>query len=138
MATARRVRIVVNSLERFVDELIKKIVLDITANLKRAAAEGGTPVDTGWARANWIPNIGRPREGTAGSPESVSQSDQAAGEGAVAATYTTAKGPVHITNNVPYITFLNAGSSPQAQPGFVQRAIMKAVREDLAGAFRSP
>lgn len=128
---SRRLRVVVNSLEDFIDFFIKKIALDIVANLKKAASEGGTPVDTGWARANWIPSIGTPRQEPDGqrpdSGQTASATAQAAGEAVVASRYTAEQGPIHITNNVPYITFLNAGTSPQAQPGFVQRAIMRAV-----------
>lgn len=135
MASSRQIRVVVNSLEEFINQLIKKITLDIVANLKRAAPEGGTPVDTGWARANWIPNIGSPREAPAGTrpelPNSASNSEQQAGEARVAASYRFDQGPIHITNNVPYIVYLNEGSSQQAPAGFVQRAIMKAVTEDI-------
>ena len=48
-------------------------------------------------------------------------------------------GPIFVTNNVPYIGALNNGHSPQqAQPGFVQRALEKAVRETYsAGASRA-
>ena len=136
---SRRIRIVVNSLGDFVDQVIKKIVLDIVANLKRAPSEGGTPVDTGWARANWIPNIGSPRSGTAGQrPDEGGRADtgaQDAGVAEVLTSYTARRGAVHITNNVPYIVFLNAGTSRQAPAGFVERAIQKAVRQDLPSAL---
>jgi hypothetical protein len=138
---SRRLRVVVNSLEDFLDQLIKKIVLDIVANLRRAPSEGGTPVDTGWARANWLPSIGAPLGpgDTSGirpeTPNSASTTDQDSGLAKVATTYQTEKGPVHITNNVPYIVFLNEGSSKQAPSGFVQRAIRKAIIEDLPGSI---
>jgi hypothetical protein len=132
---SRRLRIVIDALEDFVELLIKKITLDIVANLKRAPSEGGTPVDTGWARANWIPNIGTPKQGVAGqrpdSPNSASTTEQSTGEAVVATSYKLEQGSVHITNNVPYIVFLNEGSSRQAPRGFVQAAIAKAVREDI-------
>jgi hypothetical protein len=133
---SRQIRVVVQSLEGFVTQLIKKLVLDIVANLQAAPTEGGTPVDTGWARANWIPNIGSPLETPAGSREAAEQGQlpgaSAAGVARVAATYTRAQGAVHITNNVPYILPLNEGSSKQAPRGFVQRSIVKAVTVDLA------
>ena len=37
------------------------------------------------------------------------------------------KGPAFITNNVPYINDLNAGSSPQASPQFVQASIEQGI-----------
>lgn len=136
---SRRLRVVVNSLEDFLDQLIKKIVLDIVANLRRAASEGGTPVDTGWARANWLPNIGSPINSPAGvrpeQPDSATTSEQEKGLASVVTGYRTSRGEVHITNNVPYIINLNEGSSKQAPAGFVQRAIMKAIFEDLPGAI---
>lgn len=132
---ARNIRIVVSALDRFVEILIKKLVLDIVANLQRSGSEGGTPVDTGWARANWIPQIGSPHEGTAGTrtqAEAGSLSSEAqSGVASVATTYKLQRGRVYITNNVPYILKLDAGSSNQAPKGFVLRSIRKAVKKDL-------
>jgi len=129
---SRRIRVVVTSLERFLDRIMKKIALDIVANLVRAPSEGGTPVDTGWARANWIPNIGQPVSSPEGTREAVSNAGQQAGIATVVTGYRVASGrPIFISNNVPYIVFLNEGSSRQAPAGFVQRAIAKAVTEDL-------
>jgi len=135
MAT-NQVRVVVNSLEDFIDQVIKSIVLDITANLKNAPSEGGTPVDTGWARANWVPQIGTPFSGTAGSrpragTRTANDSASTAGIASVVTQYTASKGPAHVTNNVPYITRLNQGYSRQAPAGFVQIAVIKAVINDL-------
>ena len=128
-------RVVVTSLQEFINGIIKKLVLDIVANLKSAPATGyGTPVKTGWARANWIPQIGSPRQTTAGSPEQVTGSAQASGVATVATSYTFQQGPVFISNNVPYVLLLNEGSSQQAPKGFVQAAIAKAVKIDLFGA----
>lgn len=132
---SRQIRVVVSSLNGFVEQLIKKLTLDIVANLVAAPGQGGTPVDTGWARANWIPTIGTAREGVAGSRAQAEAgllpSDQQTGIASVAATYKLARGPIHITNNVPYIGRLDAGSSRQAPRGFVRRAIRKAVVEDI-------
>jgi len=137
--TSRRIRVVVQSLEGFVTTLIKKLVLDIVANLQRAPSEGGTPVDTGWARANWIPNIGSPTKGVSGSREQaeagILPTGSTSGVAKVATSYRLSKGPVHITNNVPYILPLNEGSSKQAPKGFVQQAVRKAVTVDLGSAL---
>lgn len=140
MARSRRIRVVISSLEAFVDQILRAVVLDIVANLRKAPSEGGTPVDTGWARANWIPQIGQPFEGTAGSREKaeegiIDQGPAKAGLAAVASTYTANQGTAHITNNVPYILPLNAGSSKQAPAGFVQTAIVKAIVQDLPAKF---
>jgi len=144
MASRRRnIRVVIASLTGFTETLIKKLVLDIVANLQRAPSEDGTPVDTGWARANWIPNIGAPILTPAGSYEQAKAGSlpgaSAAGVAAVATTYKLGRGPVHITNNVPYILKLDQGSSRQVPRGFVRRGIVKAIKVDLGGALgRAP
>lgn len=123
---------IVKDVERSAELIIKKITLDIHANLVRAPGEGGTPVDTGWARANWVPAIGTRFEGTAGSRSAVSEGDAQAGIASVLA-YKLAQGRVIISNNVPYIGGLNEGTSRQAPAAFVQAAIVKAVEVDARG-----
>lgn len=114
---------ILKSLFSVAEQIIKKVALDIVANLVKAASEGGTPVDTGWARANWLVNIGTPFLAPIGTRESVPQ----AGTGVASiATYKLGP-PVFISNNVPYITRLNEGSSQQAPRGFVQAAILRAL-----------
>jgi hypothetical protein len=131
--------VVIANLNRFVEQIIKKLVLDIVANLQAAPSEGGTPVDTGWARANWVPNIGSALDTTAGTRAQAEAGQlstaSAAGVAQVAIEYKLARGAVHITNNVPYILLLDAGSSTQAPAGFVRRGILKALRVDLIGGF---
>lgn len=135
---SREITIVVASLNGFVTRLIKKLVLDIVANLKAAPREGGTPVDTGWARSNWVPNIGSPIRKVAGSYAAAKAGNlsfnSAAGIAHVATSYNVKMGAVHITNNVPYILRLDAGSSMQAPAGFVRRGIVKAITRDLLRA----
>jgi hypothetical protein len=128
MASAR-VRVVVQGLEQFIERIIIKLTLDIVANLKRAPSEGGTPVDTGWARANWVPPIGVPFDGLAGRRDNVTGAVQGGAEASIP-TYRLGR-RVWISNNVPYIERLNAGSSKQAPAGFVQAAIQKAILVDL-------
>ena len=129
---SNQIRIIVTDLERFIDRLIRKLVLDVVANLRTSADSGyGTPVDTGWARANWVPNIGGKRQAPSGTRESVSSADQNAGVAKVATSYRHQQGPVFISNMVPYIVHLNEGSSRQAPAGFVQNAVTKAVQVDM-------
>jgi len=134
---SRQIRLIVSSLNGFVERIIKKLTLDIVANLVTAPGDGGTPVDTGWARANWIPQIGSPRTDVAGTRQQAEAgllpSDQASGVAAVATGYRLGRGAVHISNNVPYILRLDQGHSKQAPKGFVRRAIRKAVTRDLRG-----
>lgn len=121
---------ITGELERFVSKIVIAITLNVVANLVAAPSEGGTPVDTGWARANWVPAIGKPASDVTGSRDQVSTAAQQAGESIVLG-YRLAMGPVYISNNVPYILALNDGHSPQAEPHFIERAIDKAVLEDL-------
>ena len=129
-----QIRQVIDALNGVTEQLMRKITLDIVANLQET-----TPVDTGWARANWIPHIGAELdEDLRGiSPDdariSGDQGRQQSGIAQVATNYTLTDGAIFITNNVPYIERLNDGSSTQAPAGFVQAAIDKAVTEDIRG-----
>lgn len=133
---SNQIRIVVSSLNGFVELLMKKVTLGVVANLVASPGEGGTPVDTGWARANWVPNISSPIDKVAGSREAAEKGslpgDQASGLAKVATSYKLATGnKIYITNNVPYILRLDQGHSRQAPSGFIRRAIKKAVTVDL-------
>jgi hypothetical protein len=99
----------------------RKVVISAQQNLVIA-----TPKDTSWASSNWIISTGRPFQGLAGSKENVSLAEATSSQSSVA-NWDPFKGPVFITNNVPYIGLLNAGFSPQARPGFVQEAVRRAV-----------
>jgi len=125
--------IVLTALEGYVDGLLKRLVLNTVANLVAPPALGGTPVDTGWARANWVPRIGSSTTGAVGSRESVSTSEQQAGVASIVMGYGSKKGPAYITNHVPYIGRLNEGHSKQAPRGFVQAAIQRAVEQSVRG-----
>ena len=134
MARDSQIRAVVRGLERVTERVITKITLDVTANLVEA-----TPVDTGWARANWVPAIGAPVVRDLGNVPATSQNaasvagKQQQAIAAVVTGYKLARGAVFVSNNVPYILRLNDGSSKQAPSGFVQRAIKKAVTQDIRG-----
>ncbi len=124
---------VMGLLDDFTERLVTKLTLDVTANLIET-----TPVDTGWARANWVPNLSRPFVEDLGSVTPSAQAaagkraqQQAAIGQFAAGGYRLEAGPVYVSNNVPYISILNDGSSAQAPSGFVQRAISKAVTRDI-------
>lgn len=100
---------------------IKGVALDIHANLVE-----DTPVDTGWARSNWVAQLRDFFKGVVGSPKSI---DPATGISSAKkiAGWKSGQGPIFISNNVPYIGRLNNGSSDQAPAGFVEKAIQRAV-----------
>lgn len=137
---SRKVRVVISSLNGFIVKLIKKLVLDIVANLQAAPSDDGTPIKTGWARSNWIPQIGSPRQSAAGTKEQAEAgnlpNESAAGVASVVVGYSLARGAVYITNNVPYILPLDQGSSRQTPKGFVRRGIVKAIRVNLGASGR--
>ena len=146
MASVERppISVLINTVTDLAEQIIKKITLDTRANLVAQPQEGGTPVDTGHARANWVASIGAPVEEEQGTrPErllgklSHPVSTEAAERGIaeVATQYKLEKGRVFISNNVPYILALNEGHSQQAPAGFVQLAIAKAIEEDLAKEY---
>jgi len=134
MAAPGSIQFVISSLNKFAEKHIKIITLDATANLVE-----DTPRKTGWARANWVPRIGAPSklptDVTDPQPGQVQgrSAEREAGVLLVASSYKLVNGPIYITNNVPYIQRLNDGYSAQAPAGFVQSAILRAVR----GAFES-
>ena len=128
-------RFVIGALEDFTEDLIRRLSFNIVAELRET-----TPVDTGWARANWIPSVGRPvteDPGPAPSRDAQGSFDSARVSGATLRQaqgetsllgYSLTAGAVFISNNVPYIVSLNAGSSTKAPAAFVQNAITTAVR----------
>ena len=97
------------------------LVLDIHGNLVE-----DTPVDTGWAENNWLPSVAAPIDSTAGTRESVDTAQQNAGVGEIL-RWRFEQGNAFLSNNVPYISRLNAGSSAQAPRMFVEAAIQKGV-----------
>jgi len=115
------------SLTQFTERTIVAITLELHAELVEH-----TPVDTGWARANWVPKVGgQPPQNAVGSPGAggvpAAQGASQAGISSVLA-YRLPRGRVYVTNNVSYIEALNDGHSSQEPAGFVQRALRKAVQ----------
>jgi hypothetical protein len=112
----------VQAVARSAERVIKRLGFEIQGELIRK-----TPVDTGWARANWVVSIGTPHTGVVGSREAVSQAGQIAGQGRLL-VYRLNQGQIWISNNVPYIGKLNEGHSKQAPAGYIEQAIDTAIR----------
>lgn len=102
-----------DQLRSTVATILKATVLELDANLREA-----TPVDTGHARANWVPSIGEPSdvEDTGAAHD--------AGTAAILA-YKLEDGPAFESNNAPYILALNAGHSKQAPALWIEAAVDK-------------
>lgn len=117
---------ILTQLDEFVEGLAQRLNVNIVAELQET-----TPVDTGWARANWVPSVLVPYSGTAGTRAqaelgSIDLQPQANGVTQLA-QYKLNLGDIYITNNVDYILKLNDGSSRQAPRNFVQSAIAKSI-----------
>lgn len=122
----RKFDIIVEATQKAVNNAARRVALNVTAELQK-----DTPVLTGFARANWIPQLGAPFLGTDGEriPGAISTSAQAEGK-AQAATFNIKKDSViFITNNVSYIKTLNTGSSDKAPAFFIETAVAKAVNK---------
>lgn len=95
-----------------------------------------TPVDTGFARANWRPSL------NIAAPTPVSFLDPT-GSATIARIETVAKrwrigDTAFLTNRAPYIGKLNQGSSPQAPAGFVEAAVTEGTREAIQKRIITP
>lgn len=103
-----------------------EIALEIHADLVENPPTG-TPIDTGWASVNWWMKIGSAPTGNDGSEGNVAsrQAGQQAGVAAMASYHIGNGQSVWITNGVPYIGRLNAGSSTQSPAAFVETAIKR-------------
>lgn len=111
-----------NQLRASIATIVKAMVLEIDANLRASPDQGGTPVDTGHARANWIPNIGTPADASGNTDDG----SHDAGLARLLA-YKLTDGPAYESNHVPYINSLNYGHSKQAPALFIESCVDKAL-----------
>lgn len=90
-----------------------------------------TPVDTGRARANWTVGLGGPPDDGDFPAFAPGKGGNTAAANATASIETgkaamSDREPgqdIYISNNLPYIEVLNAGSSAQAPAGFIEKAV---------------
>lgn len=137
---ADQIDFIIADLENYTRGEIIALALNVNANL-RDSPPGGTPIDTGWASANWVPSIGEPYNdpGIASikepTPAQITARAQVASNGENdVLSWKPNDGPIFSTNNVPYIEALNDGHSPQSPPGFVQAAMELAIRQTYSRA----
>lgn len=135
-----QIDIIVAGLEQYTRGEVVALALNINANL-RSSPPLGTPIDTGWASANWQPTVGEPFVDSSiaqvkdPTPGQVAAREQQAQQGLNdVLAWRNQDGPIFSTNNVPYIGALNKGWSSQSPSGFVQAAIEKAVRQTYSRA----
>ncbi len=121
MPTERAVR-ALNRISENLTKGIERTIRAITDEIStRLVNDPGTPVDTGFARANWRPSLNAPIS-------SALTSNDPSGDATVARIQVVARryrvgDTLFIRNNAPYIIALDEGSSPQAEAGFVRTAI---------------
>jgi len=125
---------------RRIDKILRAATEKVIGKLQLRAWQSltsATPVDTGFARSAWTPSTGSPADAALQPPsDDVVKREQAASQLAsnegrarnIANGYRFRQGNVFLSNGVPYIGFLNAGSSSQAPANFVELAIADAVR----------
>lgn len=111
------------------DELTSHLMQDLAFGIQGDLAEE-TPVDTGWAAANWWFGVGTPPVGNSGNKGDVGgrEAKQQSTVAEVASYQIKSAQPIYITNGVPYIRNLNEGSSRKAPAMFVDAAVMRNVR----------
>jgi len=114
-------------IEREMSQAMRELITEIVAQLQEA-----TPVETGHARANWIPSIGSPVTDEDGFVREMKNGDRRTNAGGAQRQglrdilrYHISDGDVFISNNVPYIQILNTGTSDQAPRFWIEQAIEK-------------
>lgn len=118
---ATRIRQIADGVSVRVDREVIK-----TAGVIISTVIPATPVDTGRARGNWQVSVDRPVTSPRERLDKTGMTTVAEGQSRASAYR---KGNViYITNNVPYIGQLNAGSSAQAPANFVDMAVRAAIR----------
>jgi hypothetical protein len=122
MADDDQIRTIVAEMKDLTAKEVARVAFAVHARLIQT-----TPVDTGWARANWVVTIGEPWEDLVGDEKQARRGDIDTITGLQSSSrlfsYDLAMGDVFISNNVPYIQRLNEGYSQQAPSGFVEAAV---------------
>lgn len=112
-----------------IDQVHRGVVLELFGSVIR-----DTPVDTGRARANWLPAANSVRTETVEWPEQGAKgmaTTRALAEVENVARDAKAGDVTIMTNNLPYIGALEDGHSGQAPQGMVRRNVDR-VRANLA------
>lgn len=120
-----------------IKEATREKIVDVTLRFHGTLVSNppkGTPIDMGWASANWFISVGGPTQGNTGTPTGMgdvaardAQQSQSVAEFISTYRNATTLPVVHVGNNVPYINRLNNGWSDQSPAGFVNQAVQEAV-----------
>ena len=113
---SNRISRVGDDVEDGTDRVVRQAAVAVNQTVTLA-----TPVDTGRARANWQVGIGAPVLEATEDTDKNGNATINRNNGKIALRQK--RQTVYISNNVPYIGRLNAGSSAQAPAGFVEEAV---------------
>lgn len=109
---------------RKVAQDIDEVVILVQKKVAMQLLEGivnMNPVRSGRSRGNWQVTIGQSASGELGGDKGPWPSAQEAiNNGSAVVSSVTTLGAIYLTNNVPYITELEKGTSTQAPQGMVQ------------------
>lgn len=109
-------RVVADNIDHVVILVQQKVAMQLLEGIVNM-----NPVLTGRSRGNWQVTFGSPAIGEVGGEEGPWPSAQdAINNGAAVVGSITTLGAIYLTNNVPYITELEKGTSKQAPQGMVQ------------------
>lgn len=103
--------------EKSIDEVVVVVQQRIALQLLEGVVDM-TPVKTGRARGNWQVTIGAPTTTQLQTEDKDGGPTKTAGEAVIQSI--TTLGAVYLTNNLPYITELEKGTSTQAPQGMVR------------------
>ena len=135
---SKKMRRASKAVEYRADTLVKDVAKGILL-----AVVTDTPVDVGTAKSNWQVSLNSEASGTRtayapGKKGSTGLDNIIAavsiGDGHI--DQYNSGDEIHITNNVPYITELNNGTSKQAPPGYVQDATLEAIGKIHAAGYK--
>lgn len=106
-----------------IGDLISNVTNDIDGSIRGVTYQlfetirARTPIDTGWARKNWVCSVGAPASG---------QNGDGSAEQVLATIPQQAGSVVYFTNNVPYIQKLEYDQhSKQAPNGMVRVSVAR-------------
>lgn len=117
--TFERLLDISDDLEQFVKEARDSLAIRIDARVVKE-----TPVDTGAARRSWLVSFSRPDDTQPGPGKDFGAAVERAKSAIQSAP---AYGQLYIQNNVPYIEYLNEGSSDNRPLRYVDVAIEQEV-----------
>lgn len=117
----RKVLPIIESIRGYAGKVRRLLVLELVDILRLT-----NPVDTGHSRNNWVPGLGHPYRDVDGSRLHPSDAAQKRGIAEVIGEPDTSSRVANIANNVPYVRYLNEGSSQKAPSGYIQAAVAQA------------